>query len=251
MYLLVKTTSLSTDVFRLDDDYEATEEKYGELKRYILDEGSSDDDDASGDGSSDDSSDDDDAEKAEASGNQQILDMTETNLVAFRRTVYLTIQSSLDFEECAHKLLRMDIKPGWEVSESGCQASENSRLVQLSHCSICICPCLSLSIMHSYCVRRQMELCNMILDCCGQQRTYEKFFGLLAQRFCMIDRKYVTPFQAIFAEQYATVHRLETNKLRNVGKFFSHLLHTDAISWKVGVQRYQCTCCTPTPSRGR
>ena len=119
MYLLVKTTPLSTDVFRLDDDYEATEEKYGELKRYILDEGSSDDDDASGDGSSDDSSDDDDAEKAaEGSGNQQILDMTETNLVAFRRTVYLTIQSSLDFEECAHKLLRMNIKPGWEVSES-------------------------------------------------------------------------------------------------------------------------------------
>ena len=121
MYLLVKTTPLSTDVFRLDDDYEATEEKYGELKRYILDEGSSDDDDASGGGgdSSDESSDDDDAEKAEAAaGNQQILDMTEANLVAFRRTVYLTIQSSLDFEECAHKLLRMNIKPGWEVSES-------------------------------------------------------------------------------------------------------------------------------------
>ena len=26
----------------------------------------------------------------------------------------------------------------------------------------------------------QKELCNMILDCCAQQRTYEKFFGLLA-----------------------------------------------------------------------
>ena len=73
----------------------------------------------------------------------------------------------------------------------------------------------------------------MMLDCCGQQRTYEKFFGLLAQRFCMLDRKYVQPFQTIFQEQYATVHRLETNKLRNVGKFFSHLLHTDAISWQV------------------
>lgn len=27
---------------------------------------------------------------------------------------------------------------------------------------------------------KQKELCNMILDCCAQQRTYEKFFGLLA-----------------------------------------------------------------------
>ena len=78
-----------------------------------------------------------------------------------------------------------------------------------------------------------MELCNMMLDCCGQQRTYEKFFGLLAQRFCMIDRKYVPPLQEIFKEQYTTVHRLETNKLRNVGRFFSHLLHTDSISWEV------------------
>lgn len=26
----------------------------------------------------------------------------------------------------------------------------------------------------------QKELCNMIVDCCAQQRTYEKFFGLLA-----------------------------------------------------------------------
>ena len=27
----------------------------------------------------------------------------------------------------------------------------------------------------------QTELCNMIVDCCAQQRTYEKFYGLLAE----------------------------------------------------------------------
>ena len=35
----------------------------------------------------------------------------------------------------------------------------------------------------------------MILDCCAQQRTYEKFFGLMAQRFCQINKTYVMPFQ--------------------------------------------------------
>ena len=44
-----------------------------------------------------------------------IIDSTETNLVALRRTIYLTIQSSLDFEECAHKLVKMQMKPGQEV----------------------------------------------------------------------------------------------------------------------------------------
>jgi pre-mRNA-splicing factor CWC22 len=33
--------------------------------------------------------------------------------------------------------------------------------------------------------------------------------------------------------QYALIHRLETNKLRNVARFFGHLLATDAISWAV------------------
>ena len=46
---------------------------------------------------------------------QQIVDMTETNLVTLRRVIYLTIQSSLDFEECAHKMLKINLKPGQEV----------------------------------------------------------------------------------------------------------------------------------------
>lgn len=41
------------------------------------------------------------------------------------------------------------------------------------------------------------------------------------------------PFQQIFKDTYATTHRLDTNRLRNVSKFFAHLLFTDAISWEV------------------
>lgn len=93
----------------------------------------------------------------------------------------------------------------------------------------------------------------MVLDCCAQQRTYEKFFGLLAQRFCNLNRKYQTPYEELFKDTYGTgmrrhqvftfrkykvytlfiVHHLDTNKLRNVAKFFGHLLFTDAISWDV------------------
>ena len=53
----------------------------------------------------------------------------------------------------------------------------------------------------------------------------------------MIDKKYIEPFQNMFKEQYETIHRLETNKLRNVAKFFAHLLHTDAISWGVSITK--------------
>lgn len=74
---------------------------------------------------------------------------------------------------------------------------------------------------------------HVFTDCCAEQRTYEKFYGLLAQRFCEINNVYVEPFQQIFKDTYATTHRLDTNRLRNVSKFFAHLLFTDAISWEV------------------
>ena len=40
-------------------------------------------------------------------------------------------------------------------------------------------------------------------------------------------------FESIFKEQYDTIHRLETNKLRNVAKMFAHLLYTDSLPWSV------------------
>jgi len=51
------------------------------------------------------------------------------------------------------------------------------------------------------------------------------------QRFCMMHRKYQIAFDGVFLTQYTTVHRLETNKLRNQAKFFAHLLATDALPW--------------------
>ena len=66
-------------------------------------------------------------------------------------------------------------------------------------------------------------MCHMIVDCCGQNRTYEKFFGLTATRLCMLKREYMELFELIFVEQYETIHRLETNKLRNVGKVINML----------------------------
>ncbi|XP_011701446.1 PREDICTED: pre-mRNA-splicing factor CWC22 homolog, partial [Wasmannia auropunctata] len=79
----------------------------------------------------------------------------------------------------------------------------------------------------------EIELCHMVVDCCAETRTYEKFFGLLAGRLCAINKMYITPFEQIFKDAYHTIHRLDTNKLRNVSKFFAHLLFTDSISWSV------------------
>ena len=53
--------------------------------------------------------------EASGTGDMVIKDMTETNITRLRHTIYLTIMSSITFDECAHKLLKMTIKPGQEV----------------------------------------------------------------------------------------------------------------------------------------
>ncbi|XP_054978990.1 pre-mRNA-splicing factor CWC22 homolog [Sorex araneus] len=182
------------NVFKMDPSFMENEEKYKAIKKEILDEGDSDSNTDQDAESSEEEEEEEEEEEGEDEEGQKVTihDKTEINLVSFRRTIYLAIQSSLDFEECAHKLLKM------EFPES-----------------------------------QTKELCNMILDCCAQQRTYEKFFGLLAGRFCMLKKEYMESFEGIFKEQYDTIHRLETNKLRNVAKMFAHLLYTDSLPWSV------------------
>lgn len=98
------------DVFKFDDKYEENEGKYKTLSKEIL-QSDSDSESGSGSGSEEDDSDD----EEEVAESTKIIDNTETNLIALRRTIYLTIQSSLDYEECAHKLLKMELKPGQEI----------------------------------------------------------------------------------------------------------------------------------------
>ena len=45
-----------------------------------------------------------------------------------------------------------------------------------------------------------------------------RYHGLLAQRFALISSAYRECFEECFRRQYALIHRLETNKLRNVAK---------------------------------
>ena len=77
------------------------------------------------------------------------------------------------------------------------------------------------------------EVATMLLECCTQERTYIKYYGLLAQRFCQVDRSYQTAFEDIFFQQYQLIHRLETGKLRNCARLFGHLMASDAVSWEV------------------
>jgi pre-mRNA-splicing factor CWC22 len=78
---------------------------------------------------------------------------------------------------------------------------------------------------------QEIELCNMVIECCSQERTYSKFYGLVGERLCKLNRVWFDCFQQAFTNYYEMIHRYETNRLRNVSRFFGHLCATDSISW--------------------
>lgn len=71
---------------------------------------------------------------------QAIQDQTQTNLVNLRRTLYLTLMSSFDFEEAGHKLLKVATAPGQEIEvvsfQSPCQ--EHCRVLEGVNHSWCL-----------------------------------------------------------------------------------------------------------------
>jgi len=172
------------------EQYAADEAKWRLISNEIL--GIEQDD---GSGSSSDDSDDEADAAADKRAQEKIVDFTEQDLVNLRRSIYLVIMSSVHFEECVHKILKLNIAEGQEK-----------------------------------------EVCTMLIDCCAMEKMFNRFFALQAERLCRLNPVYQENFVEMFGVQFSTVHRLETNKLRNIGKFFTHLLYTDAIPWSLMLQ---------------
>ena len=172
------------DFFHMDPDFELNEKAYEQIKGEILGDESDEEDDADGSGSGSGSDSDDESSEDEAApenlgpdGEAEYKPLTEAEKTDLRRKLYLTIMSAASFEECAHKLLKLQL-PDEEA----------------------------------------IEVVTMILECCSQERSYQRFYGLLGQRLCEVNQAYQEKFEETFALQYGQIHRLETNKLRNVGK---------------------------------
>ncbi|KAL9045412.1 MAG: hypothetical protein Q9214_001536 [Letrouitia sp. 1 TL-2023] len=80
---------------------------------------------------------------------------------------------------------------------------------------------------------QEAELPSMVIECCSQERTYSKFYGLIGERLAKLNRLWTELFEASFTKYYDTIHRYETNRLRNIACFFGHMLSADAIGWHV------------------
>ncbi|GAA6059525.1 hypothetical protein JCM10212_006023 [Sporobolomyces blumeae] len=181
------------NVFKFDLEYSANEEAYAEMKREIL--GDSDDEDESGEeGDTEDGS---DAESDVDDG------------INADGTVDVHDQSGVN-KVNLQRSIYLTIMSALDFEEA------THKLLKID-----LGP------------GQEQLLCEMVVRCCSQERTFSKFYGLMGERFCKLNQVWQMAFEQLFAEFYTTIHREDTNKLRNIARFFGHLLMTDAISWTV------------------
>ncbi|KAA8900350.1 hypothetical protein TRICI_006222 [Trichomonascus ciferrii] len=187
-------TGLKTEdglnVFQFDKDYEENEQKYNRVKEEIL--GDEDEEDEEDESSSEEEQEEEKAVEAETGEKVVIKDMTNTELINLRKSIYLTIMSSMSMQEITHKLVRIEVPKGNEI-----------------------------------------EVVNMVVECCAQEKTYNKIFGGVSTQLCRLNRKWHDLFKGAFKDYYGKIHRYKTLQIRNIATLFGYLLASDGLSWEV------------------
>ncbi|CAD6908089.1 unnamed protein product [Tilletia controversa] len=186
------------NIFKLDPDFLENEDKYRQIKAEILGENDSDGDDEAGDDDDDDDDDEDDEDEAADD---------ETELEAAQR--------------------KLEIHDRTETNLVNLRRTIYLTIMSSSIYEEAVHKLLKINMPEN----QQIEMCNMIIECCSQERTFNKFYAHIGERFCKLNRMWSGCFEQAFHNYYDTIHRYETNRLRNVARFFGSLMATDSISW--------------------
>ncbi|CDJ40346.1 cell cycle control protein, putative, partial [Eimeria tenella] len=173
------------NIFKPQDpeEYEADEKKWAALSREILGEESTDADASSEDSEAESSSEEEAEETAEPGKKQTVVkDLTDQEVVCLRKTIYLCIMSSLNAEECVHKILKMNIQEDLEMEVAvmliDCCSMERTfqrffalQAERLAKLKTAYCECFQEAFKRQYALAHRLETAKL--------RNTAKFFAHL------------------------------------------------------------------------
>ena len=167
----VTEVELSGDLEIIDEaEFEENENKWKEIAQVILSE----------------------EEIVEAETAEDDLVSSEEK-VQLRKKIYLTLMSSVNADEAAHKILK-----------------HTNELVSVVK-----------------------EVSLTILEACAVEKVYKNFHATVSERLMRVKNEYKEIYGEIFVELYEEAYKVETDKLRIMAKFFGHLLAVDILDWRV------------------
>lgn len=71
--------------------------------------------------------------------------------------------------------------------------------------------------------QQEQEIINVILHCCLQEKKYNPFYAVLAQKFCECDRKYQMTIKCSVWDKLKALTECSANQLANLSKLLIHL----------------------------
>ncbi|XP_033227249.1 nucleolar MIF4G domain-containing protein 1 [Belonocnema kinseyi] len=70
---------------------------------------------------------------------------------------------------------------------------------------------------------QEKEIIYVLMNCCLQEKNFNPYYALLAQKFCDYDRKYQMTIQYTLWDKLKTLENFNNKQLKNLARFLTHL----------------------------
>jgi hypothetical protein len=81
--------------------------------------------------------------------------------------------------------------------------------------------------------KQDREIVHVLLHCCLQEKQYNEYYGLLADKLCNFDHNYKETFKYALWDKLKQVDELPSRSLVNLSSFYAKLMSTHAVSLSV------------------
>uniref|UniRef100_A0A2C9LFQ9 MI domain-containing protein n=1 Tax=Biomphalaria glabrata TaxID=6526 RepID=A0A2C9LFQ9_BIOGL len=80
---------------------------------------------------------------------------------------------------------------------------------------------------------QEREIIHVLLHCCLNEKEYNPFYGYLAEKFCVFDRRFMITIQFSIWDKFKEVDKLDKLSRNKLGRLISHLLIAKALSLSI------------------
>ena len=77
--------------------------------------------------------------------------------------------------------------------------------------------------------KQDREIVRVIVQCCGHEKTFNKFYAYLAEKLCQHDHDYKITFRFCFWDFWKKIHQASTRQIVNMAKLLVHLVITHSL----------------------
>lgn len=81
--------------------------------------------------------------------------------------------------------------------------------------------------------QQEREIIYVLIDCCLQEKKFNPYYAVLAERFCVYDRKYQLTIQYMLWDKFKILDNYDAKQLTNLAKFLTHLFIQKSLSISV------------------